>query len=112
MDLANLTKAMAPVQEAMRKASTERTDTVLEGRAGGGAVVVRIGGDLTVRGVRLLPAAMQGDATMLEDLFTAALGDALRQHRERFGATPDEQLARVFRSADMGAMMGMMGGFK
>jgi DNA-binding YbaB/EbfC family protein len=110
MDLGNLAKAMAPIQEAMRKASAERTDTVLEGRAGGGAVTVRIGGDLTVRGLRIAPAAAGGDVHLLEDLISAALGDALRQHRERFGATPEEQLGRVFKNADMGGMMGMMGG--
>lgn len=110
MDLAGLQRAFGPMQEAMAKADAERTATIIEGRAGGGAVVIRISGDLQVKGVRLLPAVAQGDAAMIEDLISAALSDAFRQHRERFGANPGEQLARGFKNADMGAMMAMLGG--
>lgn len=109
MDLAGLGKALGPMQEAMRRAASERTSTVLEGRSGGGVVSIRIGGDLLVKGIAIAPAAL-GDKAMLEDLVMAAVNDALRQHRERFGATPEDQLARVFKSLDPAAMMGMLGG--
>jgi DNA-binding YbaB/EbfC family protein len=109
MDLAGLGKALGPLQESMRKAASERTTTVLEGRSGGGIVSIRIAGDLTVKGIAIAPAAL-GDRAMLEDLVAAAVNDALRQHRERFGATPEDQLARVFKSLDPATMMGMLGG--
>ena len=94
----------------MRKAQAERETTVIEGRSGGGAVSIRITGALAVQGVKLAPGAAQGDVSLLEDLLAAALADALRQHRERYGATPDEQMARVFKTLDPTAMMGMLGG--
>lgn len=109
MDLAGLTRALGPVQDAMRKSAAERASTILEGRSGGGVVSVRIGGDLTVKQVAIAQAAL-GDKGMLEDLVGAAVNDALRQHRERFGATPEEQLSRVFKNVDPSAMMGMFGG--
>jgi len=110
MDLAGLQRALGPMQEAMAKADAERAATVIEGRAGGGAVAIRITGALQVQGVRLLPAVAQGDAAMIEDLVAAALSDAFRQYRERFGATPAEQLGHAFHGADMGAMLAMLGG--
>jgi hypothetical protein len=110
MDLEGLQRAVGPMQEAMRKADAERASTVIEGRAGGGAVVIRISGDLQMKGVSVLPAVAHGDAAMLEDLIGAALSDALRQHRTRFGANPEEQMARMMRSSDMGALMAMLGG--
>ena len=109
MDLAGLGAALGPLQGAMQRAASERTATVLEGRSGGGVVTIRLGGDLTVKGLAIAPAAL-GDRAMLEDLVAAAVNDALRQHRERFGATPEDQLARVFKSLDPAAMLGMLGG--
>jgi DNA-binding protein YbaB len=111
VDLGALARSLGPIQEAMRKAQAERETTVIEGRSGGGAVSIRITGALTVQGVKLAPGTAQGDAGMLEDLVSAALADALRQHRERYGASPDEQMARIFKALDPAAMMGMMGGF-
>jgi nucleoid-associated protein EbfC len=49
---------------------------VYEGRAGGGAVVVRAGGDLSFESVTIDPAALEGaDADLLQDLVLAALHD-------------------------------------
>lgn len=107
MDIAGLARAMGPVQEAMRKAAAERSSTVFEGRSGGGVVSIRLGGDLVVKGIAIAPAAL-GDRAMLEDLLVVAMNDALRKHSERFGSTPEDQLARMFKGIDPAAMMGMM----
>jgi DNA-binding YbaB/EbfC family protein len=109
MDLDALMKNLGPLQESLKKADAERAATTLEGSAGGGAVKVSLRGDLTVTRVVLAPAAAAasaGDASMLEDLFLAACNDALRQYRERFGASPDDQVQKMLGSSGLGAMMG------
>ena len=109
MDLDALMKGMGPIKEALAKAQEERMHTVLEGSAGGGAVRVRIGGDLVVKAVELAPAAAvaaEGDAGMIEDLIQAAIEDALRKYREQFGTTPEEQIQKALGSTGLGAMFG------
>jgi DNA-binding protein YbaB len=110
MDLSALARNLGPVQDAMRSAQAERETAVLVGKAGGGAVTISLTGMLTVKEVRLAKGAAAGDESLLEDLIAAALSDALRQHRERYGATPDEQMQRVFQRLDPMAMMRMLGG--
>ncbi len=93
----------------MRQAEAERAATVLEGKAGGGAVSVKLTGTLEIKAVSIAPAAAQaagGDVGMLEDLVLAAMNDALRQYRTRFGASPDEQIQRMLGGSDMMALMG------
>jgi len=113
MDIEALAKGFAPLQENLRKTQAKRASESVEGTAGGGAVKVRLRGDLTVAGVSIAPAAA-GDAPMLEDLVSAALNDALRQHKARYGATVEEQFNKVLAGADlsslMGPLMGMLGG--
>ncbi|GDY12548.1 hypothetical protein LBMAG53_14260 [Planctomycetota bacterium] len=114
MDPDALLKGMKPVQDALVRQGTERSSTVFTGSAGGGAVKVRVAGDLSVKSVSIAPAAAAaagGDVTLLEDLVVVAVGDALRQVRERYGATPEEQMQKLFSGADLGALMGpMLGG--
>jgi nucleoid-associated protein EbfC len=109
MDLDALMKNLGPVQESLKKADAERATTAFEGTSGGGAVKVTLKGDLTVSAVTLAPAAAaaaSGDVGMLEDLFAAACNDALRKYRERFGASPDEQVQKMLGASGLGAMMG------
>ncbi len=106
-DLASLARTLGPVQEAMRKAQADRAAAVLEGRAAGGAVSVRLTGTLEVHAISIAPA-LAADPASLQTLVAAALADALARYRERFGGTPEEQMAKVFQHADMSAMMGMM----
>jgi DNA-binding YbaB/EbfC family protein len=113
MQLDSLMQGLKPVQDAMQKQEAERAGTTFEGSAGGGAVKVRIGGDLAVRGVVIAPAAATasaGDVGMLEDLVASALADALRQYRGKYGATANEQMQRLFSGSDLGALMGPMMG--
>jgi hypothetical protein len=111
MNLDDLMKSAAPMQEAMKKADADRAKTQFEGSAGGGAVKVRLTGGLTVTGVTIAPAAAAaagGDVSMLEDLVCAALGDALRQYRTRYGSNAQEQFEKLMAGADLMSLMGGM----
>lgn len=113
MDFSALKNSLGPVQDSMKKEQAARAALVIEGSAGGGAVKVRLTGALMVKGVVIAPAAAAasaGDVTMLEDLVAAAMDDALRQWRARYGATPEEQLQKLFANADLSALMGPMMG--
>ena len=113
MDMDSLMRSLGPVQESLKKADAERAATTIEGTAGGGAVRIALKGDLTVTRVTIAPAAAtaaQGDASMLEDLIAAAITDALRQYKLRFGASPDEQIQKMLGASGMGGMMGPLMG--
>ena len=115
MDLDSLIRGLGPIQDTMKKAETERAEARFEGKAGGGAVVIRLKGDLTVTGVTIAPAAAQaavGDPSMLEDLVLVAVNDALKQYIARFGASPDEQIQKLLGGSDLASLMGpLMRGF-
>jgi hypothetical protein len=109
MDLDALMRGLGPLQDTMKKSEAERATVVFEGTAGGGAVKARLKGDLTVAGIAIAPAAAAaagGDVGMLEDLVAAALNDALRQYKARYGASPDEQIQKMLGGSDLGALMG------
>lgn len=109
MDIDALMGGIAPLQQKMKQAEAERIVTILIGKAGGGAVTVKLTGGLEVQSVAIAPAAAQaaaGEIGMLEDLVLAAMNDALRQYRSRFGASPDEQIQKALGGADMMALMG------
>jgi len=114
MDMSNLLSSLGPIQEMLQKAGGERAQTTFSGSAGGGAVTILLKGDLTVAKVTIAPAAAaasKDDASMLEDLITAALSDGLRQYAQRYGATPEEQIQKLLGASNLGAMMGpLMGG--
>lgn len=109
MDLDTLTRSLGPLQEAMKKSEAERQSALVTGSAGGGAVQVLITGGLQVTKLTIAPAAAASCATdpsMLEDLILAAMNDALRQYRNRFGASSEEQLQKTFAGGGMGALLG------
>lgn len=109
MDLDALSRSLGPLQDTMRKADAERSTVALTGSAGGGAVKVTLKGDLTVTQVSIAPAAAAscaGDPGMVEDLVAAAMNDALRQWRNRFGSSPEEQIQKLFASGGMGQLLG------
>ena len=113
MDLDHLSQSLGPLQEAMKQGmkqgETQRASALLVGSAGGGAVQVTLKGDLTVSKVVIAPAAAAScatDAGMLEDLIAAATNDALRQYRTRFGASPEEQMQKMFAGGGMASMLG------
>jgi DNA-binding YbaB/EbfC family protein len=116
MDINQLMAGMGPIQEAMAKADAERKEAKLEGSAGGGAVKVVLTGDLTVEAITISPAAAvasEDDVTMLEDLISAAVGDALAAYKRRFGASPDEMLQKSLAGSNLGPLLGgLMGGMQ
>jgi DNA-binding protein YbaB len=116
MDIDHLMNSFGPLQEAMKKADAERASAQITGSAGGGAVTILLKGDLSVSKVTIAPAAAvaaASDASLLEDLVAAAVGDALRQYRSRFGSSPDEQVQKMLGGSGlagmMGPLMGMLG---
>lgn len=114
MDLSQLMASMGPIQEAMKKQEAERAETVIEGRAGGGAVTIALRGDLQLERVQIAPAAATAagdDVGMLEDLVHSALSDCLNQYRQRFGSNPEEQMQKSLGDGDMASLLGpLMGG--
>ncbi len=110
LDPAALFQMLGPIQESLKKSSAERAAAAFEGSAGGGAVKVRLKGDLTIVGVTVAPAAA-GDVAMVEDLVLAATNDALRQLKNRYGATPEEQLTKALGGAGgmLGPLLGSLG---
>jgi DNA-binding protein YbaB len=107
-DPSSLFQMLGPIQESLKKAGSERASAIFEGKAGGGAVIVRLGGDLVVKEVVVAPGAGT-DPLLLADLMVAASNDALRQCKNRFGATPEEQLTKALGGA--GGMLGpLLGG--
>lgn len=109
MDLDAIMRMAGPLQQSLAKADADRPATIFEGKAGGGAVRVRVNGALAVDKVVIAPAAAGGDVGMLEDLVAAALGDALRQYRAKYGASSQEAMQKLMGGADLGGLMGMFG---
>jgi nucleoid-associated protein EbfC len=113
MDLDALLKATGPVTDSLKQTDADRASSIFEGRAGGGAVTVKVNGLLAVQKVTIAPAAAvaaDGDVGMLEDLVAAAITDALRLYRQRYGATAEEQMQKLMAGADLGSLMKIFSG--
>lgn len=105
-----LLRAAGPMANSLKQTDADRAASVFEGRSGGGAVTVTMNGLLAVQKVRIAPAAAaaaEGDVSMLEDLVAAAITDALRLYRQRYGATAEEQMQKMMAGADLGSLMRM-----
>jgi len=77
-DLNALLGQAMQMQAQLAQAQAEAADTVVEGQAGGGAVVIEVTGGLEFRGVRISPDAVDpDDVDLLQDLVLAALHDAM-----------------------------------
>lgn len=91
------------MEQAQARAATKR----VEGQAGGGVVRVVVTGQMEVKEVRILPLAFEsGDVTMLEDLVTAAVNDALRRAKD----VVEGEASRVTGDLDPGNLAAMLGG--
>ena len=114
MDISDLMGNMGPIQDAMKDADSERSKAVFEGSAGGGAVTVTLKGDMSLTGLKIAPAAIsaeEDDIGMLEDLIVVAVNDALQKYKNKFGATPEEQLQRSLANSNIGSLLGpLLGG--
>ncbi|MGE5701131.1 MAG: YbaB/EbfC family nucleoid-associated protein [Clostridia bacterium] len=79
-NMQQMMKQVKKMQEDMQKAQEALKDRVVEGSAGGGAVVVKANGhkqilDITIKAEVIDPE----DAEMLQDLVLTATNEALRQ---------------------------------
>jgi len=95
------------MQSRMEAARKRVSGKSVEGQSGGGVVRVVMTGDFEARSVRILPLAFQsGDVTLLEDLVTAAVNDAVRRVRE----VAEAETAGVTSGLDLGALGEALGG--
>ncbi|KQL47318.1 nucleoid-associated protein [Brevibacillus choshinensis] len=89
-------KQVKKMQEDMAKAQEALKDKVVEGSAGGGAVLVKADGHKQVKEIVIKPEVIDpDDVEMLQDLVLTAVNDALRK--------ADELMAK-----DMGKFTGGM----
>ncbi|MEC2132762.1 MULTISPECIES: YbaB/EbfC family nucleoid-associated protein [Brevibacillus] len=89
-------KQVKKMQEEMQKAQEALKDKVVEGSAGGGAVLVKADGHKQVKEIVIKPEVIDpDDVEMLQDLVLTAVNDALRK--------ADELMAK-----DMGKFTGGM----
>lgn len=97
LQMMGMMSKIGEIRSRVESSERARVEARIEGRAGGGAVVVVLGGDLVLRSVKIAPAAAAAatqDATMLEDLVQAAMRDALKQWADRFGVSMEERLRK------------------
>lgn len=93
----NLQELMSQAKQQYEGLQKKMQETVVEGSAGGGTVVVKMDGRKQVLSIKIDPEAVKaGDLEMLQDLITAAINGA--------GKKVDDSMQSV-----MGGMLGGMG---
>jgi nucleoid-associated protein EbfC len=76
-------RAMQQMQSRMLKIQEELANETVETTAGGGAVVVKITGQLKIQEVKIDPEVVDPeDVEMLQDLVLAAMNDAIAKSQE------------------------------
>ncbi len=92
MGYGNLAKMAQQMQAEMARAEQELQQLKVEGSAGGGAVRATVTGKLDLLSIEISPEVVDPeDVEMLQDLVTAAVGDALGKARK----AGEERMARV-----------------
>ena len=103
----NMQQMMAQVQKMQRDmevAQEELRQELVEASAGGGAVLVKISGDLQVGEVRIDPAALDPeDAEILGEMVLTAMNDALRKAQE----LAEQKMGGATAGLDLGALGGL-----
>lgn len=83
MGLGKMMKQMQKVQSELARMQEELEARKVEGSSGGGAVQVTVNGKQEVCRIKISPEVVDPeDVSMLEDLVTAAVNDALRRCQE------------------------------
>lgn len=75
-DIMGMMKAAQEMQSKMQGLQQEIAEMTVEGRSGGGMVVVTLTGKGEMRGIKIDPSLVSDDVTVLEDLIVAAHNDA------------------------------------
>ncbi len=76
-DIMGMMKAASEMKGKMEAMQAELAEMVVEGRSGGGMVVVALSGKGDVRGIKIDPTLLNpDDAEVIEDLIVAAFTDA------------------------------------
>ena len=93
-----LMKQAQQMQNDMMQAQEQLKDEVVEASAGGGMVKVKMGGDLTLREIKIDPEAIDPEESeILADMVQAAVNEGLRAAQE-------------LAASKMGGITGGMGG--
>jgi DNA-binding YbaB/EbfC family protein len=93
----NIQELMSQAKKQYETLQKKMQETIVEGSAGGGTVVVKMDGRKQVLNVKIDPEAVKtGDVEMLQDLIAAAVNGA--------GKKVDDSMQSV-----MGGMLGGMG---
>jgi DNA-binding YbaB/EbfC family protein len=96
-DMGALLEQAMEMQQQLLEAQSAAAATVVEGQSGGGAVTVRVTGDLQFESVTISPQAVDPDEVeLLQDLVLAAIRDAV----DRIGELQRESMGGL----DLGAM--------
>jgi DNA-binding YbaB/EbfC family protein len=105
--MGNVQQMMAQVQkmqQEMELAQQQLAQEVVEATSGGGAVVVKMSGDLQVREVRIDPDALDPeDAEILGEMVLTAINDALRKAQE----LAERKMGGATAGLDLGALGGL-----
>jgi hypothetical protein len=82
-DLKDFQRIAREMQANMERAQAQLAEATVEGKAGGGAVVVVMTGTQEVRSVRIAPEAVDpSDVEGLQDLVLAAVKDAVERSKQ------------------------------
>lgn len=104
-DLGSMLAGAMELQQRFEEARASVDQAEFTGTAGGDAVSITVTGNLRVLDVSIAPAAVEaGDVTMLEDLVTAALTDAIARIDRM-----QQEVMSEFQMPDIGAL-GDLGG--
>lgn len=76
----DMMRQLRQMQERLAKAQAHLAQMTVEGTAGGGAVSIKMSGEMKVESVRIDPDVVDpSDVEMLEDLVTAAVNEAIQK---------------------------------
>lgn len=78
-NLGSLMKEAQKMQQRMQEAQQQLSELLVTGESGGGMVRVKMNGRHDVTEVKINPSLMEEEIGMLEDLFAAAINDAVRK---------------------------------
>ncbi len=85
-NMQQMMRQVKKMQEEMQKAQEGLKDKVVEGSAGGGAVLVKANGHKQIVDIAIKAEVVDpDDVEMLQDLVLAAVNDALRNADEMIG---------------------------